>query len=83
MQVVEAARAVANGASADEVVALVEKLSQSTKVYGALDTLDNLKKGGRIGGAQAMLGTMLSIKPIIDISTGWLRGRLFGKEART
>jgi DegV family protein with EDD domain len=41
-----------------------------TRVYGALDTLDNLKKGGRIGGAQRMLGTLLSIKPIIDISTG-------------
>jgi DegV family protein with EDD domain len=62
-------------------------------VYGALDTLDNLKKGGRIGGAQAMIGSILSIKPIIDISTGtvteagkqrtrkkamvWLRDKLF------
>jgi DegV family protein with EDD domain len=35
-----------------------------------LDTLDNLKKGGRIGNAQALLGTLLSIKPIIDISSG-------------
>jgi DegV family protein with EDD domain len=39
-------------------------------VFGALDTLDNLKKGGRIGGAAAFVGSMLSIKPIIDISTG-------------
>ena len=38
--------------------------------FGALDTLDNLKKGGRIGGAQALLGSLLSIKPIVDISTG-------------
>src|SRR4030095_338200 len=37
---------------------------------GALDTLENLKKGGRIGGAQALLGNLLSIKPLIDISTG-------------
>ena len=41
-----------------------------THVVGALDTLDNLKKGGRIGGAQALLGSLLSIKPIVDISTG-------------
>src|SRR5690606_30314559 len=37
---------------------------------GGLDTLDNLRKGGRIGNAQALLGTMLSIKPVVDISTG-------------
>jgi DegV family protein with EDD domain len=39
-------------------------------VVGALDTLENLKKGGRIGGAQHLLGSLLSIKPIVDISTG-------------
>jgi DegV family protein with EDD domain len=69
-QVVLAAEAAAAGASADEVVALVEDLAQRTHVVGALDTLDNLKKGGRIGGAQALLGSLLSIKPIVDISTG-------------
>ena len=56
--------------SADEVVALVESLVGRTHVLGALDTLDNLKKGGRIGGAQALLGSLLSIKPLLDISTG-------------
>ena len=56
--------------SADEVVALVESLAGRTHVIGALDTLDNLKKGGRIGGAQALLGSLLSIKPLLDISTG-------------
>jgi DegV family protein with EDD domain len=40
------------------------------EVFGSLDTLDNLKKGGRIGNAQAMLGSLLSIKPMIDVSTG-------------
>lgn len=64
---VEAAQA---GASLDEVVALVEDLSTRTKVYGCLDTLDNLKKGGRIGGAQHLLGSLLSIKPIVDVSSG-------------
>jgi len=69
-QVVAAARAAADGASADEVVALVEGMIPRTRVYGSLDTLENLKKGGRIGGAQALLGSLLSIKPIIDLSSG-------------
>ncbi len=69
-QVVAAARAAAGGASADEVVALVNDMVPRTRVYGTLDTLDNLKKGGRIGGAQALLGTLLSIKPVIDVSSG-------------
>lgn len=69
-QVLAAARAAADGASIDEVVALVESMRPRTRVYGVLDTLDNLKKGGRIGGAQAMLGTMLSIKPCLDLSSG-------------
>ena len=40
------------------------------RVFAALNTLENLKKGGRIGGAKAMLGSILSIKPLVDISTG-------------
>jgi DegV family protein with EDD domain len=69
-QVLLAADAAAAGASTDEVVALVEDLARRTHVVGALDTLENLKKGGRIGGAQALLGSLLSIKPILDISSG-------------
>ena len=65
-----AAIAAADGRSADEIADLVVDLRSRTRVFGALDTLDNLRKGGRIGGAKAMLGTMLSIKPIIDISSG-------------
>lgn len=69
-QVEAAARAANDGASADEVAALVAGMVPRTRVYGALDTLDNLRKGGRIGGAQAILGSLLSVKPLIDISTG-------------
>ena len=69
-QVMLAAEAASAGASADDVVALVEDLATRTHVFGALDTLENLKKGGRIGGAQALAGSILSIKPILDISTG-------------
>jgi len=68
--VLAAARMAADGSDADAVVAAVESMRERTRVFGALDTLDNLKKGGRIGGAQALLGSMLSIKPIVDISSG-------------
>lgn len=68
--VVLGAEAAAAGRSADEIVSLIEATRSRTRVYGGLDTLDNLKKGGRIGGAQAMLGTLLAIKPIVDISSG-------------
>ena len=39
-------------------------------MFAALDTLEYLRKGGRIGGAQAMVGSMLSIKPIISVIDG-------------
>ena len=39
-------------------------------MWGALDTLENLKKGGRIGGAKALLASALAIKPIIEVRDG-------------
>jgi DegV family protein with EDD domain len=68
--VVACARAARDGASLDEVEALARDLSTRCKVWGALDTLENLKKGGRIGGAKAMLASVLSIKPIIEVRDG-------------
>lgn len=64
------ARAARDGADADEVEALADDLIARTHVFGALDTLDNLKKGGRIGNAAALLATALSIKPIIEVTGG-------------
>ena len=69
-QLILAAEAAAGGADADAVVAVIEAAIPRTRILGGLDTLENLRKGGRIGGAQAMLGTMLSVKPVVDISTG-------------
>jgi DegV family protein with EDD domain len=68
--VTEAARAAAGGAGLDEVVAAAERAVSAMKLYGAIDTLENLKKGGRIGGARALLGSMLSIKPVIEVRDG-------------
>lgn len=70
MIAVAAARLAADGASLDEVEALGNELARRTQVWGALDTLENLKKGGRIGNARAMLASVLSIKPIIEIRDG-------------
>jgi DegV family protein with EDD domain len=64
------ARAAQAGASFEELTALAKDLSSRTKVWGALDTLENLKKGGRIGGAKAMLASVLSIKPIVEVRNG-------------
>jgi DegV family protein with EDD domain len=68
--VVAAAEAAAAGASPTEIEAKVEDLSGRTRMWGMLDTLDNLLKGGRIGKAQQLMGSVLSIKPILDMSTG-------------
>jgi DegV family protein with EDD domain len=67
---VAAAEAAQEGGTLDAVADAAQSLVGRTHVYGAVDTLDNLKKGGRIGGAQAFIGTLLSVKPILDISTG-------------
>jgi DegV family protein with EDD domain len=65
-----AAKLAASGSDAATIASVVESMVPRTRVYGALDTLDNLKKGGRIGGAQALIGSLLSVKPILDISSG-------------
>lgn len=65
-----AARRAAEGAGIDEVAAVVEDLIPRTRIFATLDTLENLKKGGRIGGAQAFLGSMLAIKPVIEVRGG-------------
>jgi len=65
-----AAQRGAEGASADDIVAGVEDLIGRQRIWAALDTIDNLKKGGRIGGAKAFMATLLSIKPAISVHDG-------------
>jgi DegV family protein with EDD domain len=64
------ARKAAAGGTLEQVADLARDLASRTKVWGALDTLENIKKGGRIGGAKAMLATALAIKPIIEVVDG-------------
>ena len=68
--VMDCARLAAGGASHQDVVDRARDLAKRTKVWGALDTLENLKKGGRIGGAKALLASALAIKPIIEVRDG-------------
>ena len=63
-----AAEAAAAGADAAEIARLAADVAGRTRVYGAIDTLEHLQRGGRIGAARAMLGSMLSIKPIVPVS---------------
>ena len=67
---VECAERAAAGDGIDTIVALAQSLVPRTHVFGALDTLENLKKGGRIGGAKAMLASALAIKPLIEVRDG-------------
>jgi DegV family protein with EDD domain len=69
-QVLTAARAAEGGASLKECKALAEKSRSYTGVYFAVDTLEFLHRGGRIGGAQRFLGTALNLKPILAIFDG-------------
>jgi DegV family protein with EDD domain len=58
------------GASGAEIAAEVTEMSSRVRLYGAIDTLEYLRRGGRIGGAQALLGTMLKFKPVISLQDG-------------
>ncbi|MGH9207074.1 MAG: DegV family protein, partial [Acidimicrobiales bacterium] len=58
------------GASLDELAARAVQLIPRTSVFGVVDTLEHLEKGGRLGGARALLGSLLSIKPVITLVDG-------------
>jgi DegV family protein with EDD domain len=65
--VLAAHAAAARGASADEVVAHAQEARAALQMWFAVDTLEYLRRGGRIGSAQAWLGSALKIKPILTL----------------
>ena len=67
--VVAAARAAVPGTSLDAVVQAVQDARKALDIWFCLDTLEYLRRGGRIGAAQAMLGTALKFKPILTFGT--------------
>jgi len=68
--VITAARAAKEGASLDEIIALVKKNIPRMDIRIAFDTLEYLRRGGRIGRATAFLGSMLKVNPILCIKDG-------------
>jgi DegV family protein with EDD domain len=65
--VLAAAGAVAGGADGSEVLAVAKRCRDALEMWFAIDTLEYLRKGGRIGAAQAWLGSALQIKPILTL----------------
>jgi DegV family protein with EDD domain len=65
-----AARRAADGDSLESIVTEVVNRRDRTKLFATLDTLEFLKRGGRVGNARALLGTVLSIKPVIEVHEG-------------
>jgi DegV family protein with EDD domain len=68
--VLEAARAAAAGADLEAVVARAVEVSAKVRFYAALQTLEYLHRGGRIGGAAALMGKALRICPIVYLVDG-------------
>ena len=67
LMAIAASRASEQGASGAEVLEVAREVRSSLKLWFAIDTLEYLRKGGRIGAAQAFLGSALQIKPILTL----------------
>ena len=68
--VLSAARMVEEGHSVEEILDSVKVIIQKLDLYFLLDSLDNLHKGGRIGKASHLFGSLLNIKPVLNLSNG-------------
>jgi DegV family protein with EDD domain len=66
---VAAAEAAQRGETLDQIVALVEAMKSRSRVLAILDTLEFIYRGGRVNWVQAMIGTLLRIKPIVEVRT--------------
>jgi DegV family protein with EDD domain len=71
--VMAAAKAASQGKNIDEVAAAAESMLQRVHFLFVVDTLEYLHKGGRISGAKALLGTALSIKPLLHFEDGLIQ----------
>jgi DegV family protein with EDD domain len=69
-QVLSAATLAREGKSREEIVAFIESHKKNARVIFIPSTLEYLHKGGRIGGAQALIGTLLQIKPVLVVQDG-------------
>jgi DegV family protein with EDD domain len=65
-----AARRAQEGAPLAEIVDEVTDRRDRTRLFGTLNTLEFLRKGGRVGNARALLGSMLAVKPVVEVRDG-------------
>ena len=72
MMVLAAARAAEAGLTRPQIMKLIQDIMTDYQVYYMVDTLEYLQRGGRIGRAQAFLGTILNVKPILTIHEGFV-----------
>jgi DegV family protein with EDD domain len=70
LMVLDVAELAQHGATLEELVEYAEQLLDKVGVIAMLDTLEHLVKGGRIGGARALIGQVLAIKPLIELTNG-------------
>jgi DegV family protein with EDD domain len=68
--VIDVAEVASSGATLDELESRAQNLLEKSGVVATLDTLEHLIKGGRVGGAKALLGQVLAIKPLIELKDG-------------
>lgn len=68
--VLKAAEMAQNGRSLSEIIAAMDKRITHTRVFGMIDTLDSLRRGGRVSWAEFGIGSLLQIKPVMEISNG-------------
>jgi DegV family protein with EDD domain len=69
-QVIEAAQLAQQGSTVEEIVSKLDIMRENTNLFVVVDTLENLVKGGRIGKGKALIGSLLSIKPIASLEGG-------------
>lgn len=70
LMVLKTQQKIDDGANVSEVVRYATEMCANSQLYGMLDTLENLKKGGRLSSGTAMIGKMLNLKPIIEVKEG-------------
>src|SRR4030066_1810188 len=68
--VIKAAQAAQAGATIDEILKIINANLPRVEIRAAFDTLEYLERGGRIGKAQAFLGSLLKVNPIIGLKDG-------------
>ena len=70
LQVITAAESVKEGANLEEILEKVETASNQVQILAIFDTLEFLKRGGRVGKARALIGSLLRMKPMLTVREG-------------